>query len=245
MVIRSFSSMHNFLRIGTLGLGLLFSSMAFSQGIIPSEGKVDTTFSLEQKIAINKIILSWLEENPELLLMAIQNAQTKANNALLDPNDLIIGGGQEVSLTAFIDRTDKASQILVSMLFALAGSDPSLKIDVKELPLLSNDSVKISSMAYASRKLGEAQGFKFETLLLAHPEAIPTETEVATALSVDANKFKQIQDSPDAVAYLTRVRNMANNIGITGTPVVLIGKRAFKGLPKIEELRKAILDARK
>ena len=224
---------------GVVACGLLIPSVGYPQGVSKAE-----TFTPEQKLAINKMIVNWLEDNPEVLLMAIENAQLKANNALLDASDLLIGNGQAVDLTAFIDRTDKSSQVLLSMLFALAGSDPTLKMDVKELPLLSQDSIKISSMAYASRTLGEAQGFKFETLLLAHPDAVPTDTDIASTLLVDIKKFKEIQDGPEAVAYLTRVRAMATNIGITGTPVVLIGKRAFKGLPKIDELRKAILDAK-
>jgi protein-disulfide isomerase len=218
--------------------------MASAQGI-PIDSNIDTTFTLEQKIAINKMISAWFEEHPEMLLMALQNAQHKANDALLDADDLIIGNGKDVTLTAFIDRSDKASQVLISMLFALAGSDNNLRIDIKELPLVSDNSVKISTMAYAARKTGEAQGFKFETLLLSQPEKIPTEAEVATFLNVDLAKFQAFENSPEAVAYLKRVRDMSNNIGITGIPVVLIGKRAFKGLPKIEELRQAILDAQK
>jgi protein-disulfide isomerase len=70
--------------------------------------------------------------------------------------------------------------------------------------------------------------------------------KIAEKLGLDMAKLKKDMDSPEIKAEIERVRELANKMGINGTPHFLVGDRGIAGAPEdlYEQLAKNVTELR-
>ena len=207
-------------------------------------------FSAEQKAAIEKIIKDYLLANPEVM-MDVQNAleakmetlqaeklklalKESAGEIFHRPNAPTAGNPKgDITVVEFFDYNCGYCKRAFGDIAKLVEKDPKVKVVFKELPILSKASEEAAKVALAAR----AQGKYWEV----HRTLIGLRGEVneASALraveklgGLDVAKLKKDMDSPEVKAEIETVRNLAQKMGINGTPHVLVGDRAIAGAPQ-------------
>jgi protein-disulfide isomerase len=207
-------------------------------------------FSAEQKAAIEKIIKEYLLANPEVM-MDVQNAleakmetlqaerlkltlKESAAEIFHRPNAPTAGNPKgDITVVEFFDYNCGYCKRAFGDIAKLVDKDPKVKVVFKELPILSKGSEEAAKVALAAR----AQGKYWEV----HRTLIGLRGEVneASALraveklgGLDVAKLKKDMDSPEVKAEIETVRNLAQKMGINGTPHFLVGDRAIAGAPQ-------------
>ncbi|NJO33354.1 MAG: DsbA family protein [Rhodospirillales bacterium] len=228
--------------------------------------QASSPFTAEQKGAIEKIIKDYLLANPEVM-MDVQNAleakmetlqaerlkltlKESANEIFRRPNAPTAGNPNgDITVVEFFDYNCGYCKRAFGDIAKLVDKDPKVKVVFKELPILSKGSEEAARVALAAR----LQGKYWEV----HRTLIGLRGEVneASALravekagGLDMAKLKKDMDAPEVKAEIETVRNLAQKMGINGTPHFLVGDRAIAGAPQnllevisghVAELRKA------
>lgn len=207
-------------------------------------------FSAEQKAAIGQIIKEYLLANPEIM-MDVQNAlearmetlqaerlklalKESAAEIFRRPNAPTAGNPNgDVTVVEFFDYNCGYCKRAFTDIAKLVEKDPKVKVVFKELPILSKGSEEAARVALAARMQGKY--WEAHRVLI----ALRGEVNEASALravekmgGLDMAKLKKDMDAPEVKAEIETVRNLAQKMGINGTPHFLVGDRAIAGAPQ-------------
>lgn len=206
-------------------------------------------FTPDQKKAIETIIKDYLVANPELFLeiqsaleQKMEKIQAEKLKVALKDNakdifrhaDAPFAGNPagDVTVVEFFDYNCGYCKRGLVDLAKLIDKDPKIKVVFKELPILSKGSEEASKVALAARFQGkywevhrgllEAKGQVNEAAGL----------KIAEKLGLDLARLKKDMAGAEVKAEIERVRELAQKMGINGTPHFLVGERSIPGAPE-------------
>lgn len=194
-----------------------------------------------KKDEIEKIIHDYIMENPELVADALdahaineemrEAALAEENLAVLMPELLTsedgyaIGASEEDAKVVVVELFDyhcgycKDAGLVMSQ---LVEEDDDLRVILRELPILREESRLAAEMALSARDQDKYQAFHFALMgasgLL---DAARIET-IARETGIDVAKMQSVHDAADYSDLLMRTREIAIDLGITGTPSFII-----------------------
>ncbi len=227
----------------------------------PSAGPFDA----RQKAAIEEIIKDYLLANPEVML-EIQTAleskmeklqAEKLKTALKNNTDDIFRSSSapvagnpngDVPIVEFFDYNCGYCKKAFIDLAKAVEQDPKIKLILNELPILSKSSEEAARVALAAGLQGKY--WDVHRALI----GIRGEVNQATSLKaiekipgLDQAKLKKDIGSDAVTAEIKRVRDLAQKMGIQGTPHFLVGDRAIAGAPGnlLEQIQGHVADLRK
>ena len=243
------------LALGALaGLAVAFATPAAAQ------------FSDKQKDEIGAIVRDYLLKNPEVLRDALQElekrqrdaeavAQRKAledqKQALFhDPEAIVVGNPNgDVTMVEFFDYNCGYCKRAFGDLDKLAASDPKLRIVLKDFPILGPDSVAASRIAVAARaQLTPEKYWEFHKRLMVETKGrVGKDAALALAKSfgLDLKKLEADADGPAVEARIRQVMDIADALGINGTPAFVIGDKVIPGAVGLGPMVKAVAEVRK
>ena len=147
----------------------------------------------------------------------------------------------DVTLVEYYDYNCGYCRASLPAIRQLLADDPNLRIVFRELPVLadsSRDAARISLVAAAQDKFS-----KFHDALYAGgPVSTDTIAAAARTAGVDTSDLSTI--APKVDAEIASNLDTAAKLGITGTPSWVIGDRVMSGAFPIEDLKRAIAEAR-
>ena len=245
------------------GLGLVAALPAPPAALAQAPAADTRLFSPEQKRAIEEIVKDYLIANPEVFLEVQQSLEAKmeqiqaerikaaiAQNAhdIYHSADAPVAGNPkgDITVVEFFDYNCGYCKRGFPELAKLIDKDPKVRVVLKELPILSKGSEEAARVALAARLQGkywdvhrallESKGQANEAVAL----------KIAEKLGLDMAKLKKDMDSPEIKAEIERVRELANKMGINGTPHFLVGDRGIAGAPEdlYEQLAKNVTELR-
>lgn len=245
------------------GLGLVAALPAPPAALAQAPAADTRPFSPEQKRAIEEIVKDYLIANPEVFLEVQQSLEAKmeqiqaerikaaiAQNArdIYHSADAPVAGNPkgDITVVEFFDYNCGYCKRGFPELAKLIDKDPKVRVVLKELPILSKGSEEAARVALAARLQGkywdvhrallESKGQANEAVAL----------KIAEKLGLDMAKLKKDMDSPEIKAEIERVRELANKMGINGTPHFLVGDRGIAGAPEdlYEQLAKNVTELR-
>jgi protein-disulfide isomerase len=245
------------------GLGLVAALPAPPAALAQAPPADTRLFSPEQKRAIEEIVKDYLIANPEVFLEVQQSLEAKmeqiqaerikaaiAQNArdIYHSADAPVAGNPkgDITVVEFFDYNCGYCKRGFPELAKLIDKDPKVRVVLKELPILSKGSEEAARVALAARLQGkywdvhrallESKGQANEAVAL----------KIAEKLGLDMAKLKKDMDSPEIKAEIERVRELANKMGINGTPHFLVGDRGIAGAPEdlYEQLAKNVTELR-
>lgn len=240
------------LRVLLLAFALLFAS---------TRAEAADAFTPTQRDEIVRIVRDALTRDPTILrdaLAALQSdeehrseramsdAIARLGPALVDPADAVEGNPRgDVTLVEFYDTRCPYCRRMLPVMTDLMRAEPNLKIVMKDLPILGPVSQLESRALLAANRQGGY--FKLRDALMASAPASTPETIQATAdrLGLDGAKLLRDMEDPAVRTRLAGNVAMAQNIGIQGTPAMVIGRRVLAGAADLPELREAVAQARK
>lgn len=170
-------------------------------------------------------------------------------DALLhDPQTPTFGNPKgDVTIVEFFDYNCGYCKRGFSELAKLLDKDSKVKLVLKELPILSKGSEEAAKVALAARLQGkywEVHRALLESRVQAN-EAVAL--KLAEKTGVDMARLKRDMEGPEVKAELAKSREIAQKMGIQGTPHFLIGDKAIPGAPDnlFETLTAMVADVRK
>jgi protein-disulfide isomerase len=222
-------------------------------------------FDANQKAALQAVIKEYLLNNPELMLEVqtaleakMEKLQAEKLKATLESNsaeiyrhkDAPVAGNPtgDIPVVEFFDYNCGYCKRAFSDIAKLVDTDPKVKLVLKELPILSKGSEEASRVALAARMQG--QYWPVHRALIALKGEVNEQTALRTVEKlgvVDMEKLRKDMADEAVTAEINRVRELAQKMGIQGTPHFLVGDRAIPGAPGnlLEQIQSNVAELRK
>jgi protein-disulfide isomerase len=205
------------------------------------------SISVDQQ-RVERIIRDYLTRNPQILVemaseldkhQAIEEAsqQTKAisDNAeaiFRSPVSYVAGNPNgDVSVVEFFDYNCPFCRRALHNVVKLINDDGKVRLVLKELPILSDDSVAAAKLALASNKQGKY--FEMHQKLLSEPGKADKEKalRIAKDLGLDVDRLQKDAEDPDIKKALDEAKDLAQKLSLKGTPLFLVGDQVISGAP--------------
>ncbi|MFM9939652.1 MAG: DsbA family protein [Hyphomicrobiaceae bacterium] len=231
---------------------------------MPVVGSGVGPFNGEQKAAIETIVRDYFINNPEVFLDIQQAVEAKMEKIQADRLKMavkdnakelfkrssapIAGNPQgDITVVEFFDyNCGYCRKAFVDMAKLIEG-DSKIKLVLKELPILSKgseDAAKVALAAKAQGKYWEAH----RALLTVRGELNEqTAFKAVEKIGLDMAKLKTDMESAAVLGEIKLVRDLAQKMGIQGTPHFLVGDRAIPGAPGnlLEQVQGHVAELRK
>jgi protein-disulfide isomerase len=209
---------------------------------------------------VERIVRDYLLREPEIVYEALQELQRRQAEAaqarqraaivenqaeLLEAPHTPIGGNPDgdVTLVEFFDYRCAYCRRVVSSMQALLGEDRNLRVVFKDLPVLGPDSVRAARAALASRRQNGYVPFHF-ALMTTDDLSMPGIRAVAESVGLDPDRLERDMASAEVSAAIDANYQLANELGIEGTPAFVIGEQLIPGAVDKARLEQLIREAR-
>ena len=213
-------------------------------------------FTPAQRAEIVQILRDALKQDPSILRDAVTAMQADAGNraraaiaaartTLVDPADPVGGNPNgDVTIVEFFDTRCPYCRKLEPTMADLLARDHRVRLVYKDLPILGPASVLGSKALLAA----QAQG-GYEKLRAAIMSAPPDTSRaiIQSAAEHSGLDWKRLDHDMNDPAIATRIQTnlkQARDLGIEGTPALVIGGELIPGAVDLAELQKAVAAAR-
>ncbi|RWX78787.1 DsbA family protein [Neorhizobium lilium] len=216
-----------------------------------------------QKKEMGDFIREYLVQNPEVLIEA-QNALEAKQQAMrlaqstkgvtenkdqifASPVDITLGNPKgDVTIVEFFDYNCGYCKHALSDMDDILAKDKNVRFILKEFPILGPDSIAAHRVANAVRLLAPEKYAQFHRALLGGQEHASEQTAIAVATSLGLNEAEirksMVQNPNDG--QVRQAYQLANAIGITGTPTYVVGNEALFGAVGQEAIEEKIANVR-
>jgi protein-disulfide isomerase len=228
------------------------SPLAAPGGQLSGEIKEQVGATVREYLLANpKVIREVFEalETHEEEQRSVQVTEAIANNGELlfnSPRDMVIGNPKgDITLVEFFDYNCSYCKRAQADLAELMASDSNLRVVLKEFPILTPGSTEAARVSMAAAR--QAKTWEFHSLLLgARGEANEARALMAAEeAGLDMEKLATDMKDPEIGPALKATQELADAIGIQGTPAYIVGEELVRGAIGLEGLREAIARQRK
>jgi len=194
------------------------------------------------KAEIGKIVREYLLENPELMLEVQQALEAKQQNELTITQQGIINSQKnqifsssyqieignpeaEITIVEFFDYNCGFCQRALTDMEIMLQSNNKLKFVLKEFPVLGEASIEATRVSMAFSKLVPEKHAEFHTELLSLPGQKDGDRAMQLAVKMGANQDEVLaeMENPAIIETIQETYELANSLGITGTPSYIVG----------------------
>ncbi len=213
-----------------------------------------------QRQEVVKLLRDTLRTDPSILREALKNLEaddakqqesaTKSMLAQLGPKlvsaaDPVRGNTSgDVTIVNFYDTRCPYCRRMLPAEAELLRLDPGIRIVDKDIPILGNVSQLESQALLAAQ--GQGGYFKLQDAIM-HSTAPSTRDSVRAAadrLGLDGARILREMDDPAIKQRLATNMSLADQLGIQGTPALIIGTHLVSGAVELAELQKIVTEAR-
>lgn len=192
--------------------------------------------------------------NPEVLPEAMERLQAQQRLARLEPvrSELerpfpgaVLGNPQgKVTLVEFSDYACGYCRQSVADVQQLIAANPDLRVVIREYPILSPQSADAARMSLAAAQQGKYAAFH-EAMFRLGPPSPETIEQAAKEAGLDLAAARATIASGALDPFLQTNMELANRLGIGGTPGWVVGDRIIDGAVGSTVLGEAIEEARR
>jgi protein-disulfide isomerase len=238
-------------------IAAVFGALRFA-GMIGGEGVPAVAMN---KADVEKIVRNYLLENPEVIFEAVEAMKSKEEGQRLvkmrekakahqtqlyaEAEPLVAGNPKgDVTIVEFFDYRCPYCRKVKKTVADLLNQDGNIKLILKEFPILSPESEMAAQVAIAAA----AQGKYWDVHMAFMGAEDLTEERIFTlakGAGADIARLKADLKDPKIAKRLAETQTLARSLGIDATPTFFIGDEPSTGALTLEELKKAIAEARK
>jgi protein-disulfide isomerase len=169
-----------------------------------------------------------------------------ADQVFRDPADPVGGNPNgDATLVEFFDYNCPYCKQMAPVMTQAEESDPHLRIVYKDYPILGPSSVIAAKAALAANQQGKYVAFHRALYQLRGPLDENKILDAAKAVGLDVDRLKEDMQAPDIGARLAKNIELAQTLGVTGTPGFAVGDRVFNGATDLKWLQAMIAEARR
>lgn len=162
------------------------------------------------------------------------------------PGQIVLGNPDgDVTLVEFFDYNCGYCRAALPDMAALLAEDPDLKVILKEFPILSNESIDAARIGVLVGE-SEANYWDFHSALFTSRGKVDKSVALAAAedLGLSPVELELQMGDPRVAQTIQSSYEIAQALGITGTPTYIIGNEIIPGAIGADELRARIADMR-
>jgi protein-disulfide isomerase len=215
------------------------------------------------RAAFGEQVRAYLLENPEVIMEAIQVLEKRRSTAaaeadrklvaenadrLFDDGFSWVTGNPEgdVTLVEFLDYRCGYCKKAQPEVEALLESDPNIRLVIKEFPILGPDSVAAGKMALAALELDREKFGPLHHALIDYRGNLTEDAayELAEEAGYDVDELRELAGSAEIDDQLQQNYQLAQTLGLQGTPAFIVGDQVIRGYLPADELAAAIEEAR-
>ncbi len=205
---------------------------------------------------VEKIVRDYLLKKPEVIeqaMIARRNQQLaeqqKQQKEAVEQNsekifkashDFVAGNPNgDVTVVEFFDYNCGFCRRAFTDMAKVIEADKNIRVIFKELPIFGEQSEQAARAAIAS--IQQNKYFEFHRDMLVEPGRANEEKalKIAEKLGMDVEKLKTDMKAPSITEALKANGELANDIGLDGTPLYIVGDEIINGAP--EDLADQIL----
>jgi len=239
------------------GLGLAALAAVAALAVASPSVQAQQTIDPAQKDAIELIVRDYIRAHPEVVVEALDAYQAKkdederkaqatsltsqADQIFRSPTSPVIGNPKgDVTLVEFFDYNCGYCKRSQPDLEKLLKQDTGLRVVLKEFPILGPASVTAARASLAAQK--QDKYFDFHTKLMGFKGPLTDEVvyTVAGQVGLDLDKLKQDMNDPSVVAELRDNMELAQKLGVQGTPAFVINDQIIPGAVGFDALKSQI-----
>ncbi|GGG27277.1 membrane protein [Caldovatus sediminis] len=218
-------------------------------------------FTPEQRRAIVEILREALRQDPSILrdaLVALEESEIRARGdrareaiarhaeALFrDPADPVKGNPRgDVTIVEFFDVRCSFCRQIHPAIEELLRRDGRLRLVLKDLPILGPNSALAARALLAAQRQGKYLEFQDALLRLRGDTPEGVLREQAERLGLDWARLRREMDDPAIQRRIEANLRLAREIGVEGTPALVIGERLVPGALDLPTLERLVAEAR-
>jgi protein-disulfide isomerase len=241
----------------------LFAAILILLGMIVGPAQAQG-LSDAQKKEVETLIGDYLRTNPEVILEAIRAMQEREQAAQLrrqqdgmtarrqelenDPASPVIGNPQgDITIVEFFDYRCTYCKTVLPAVQRLLKEDQKVRYVMKELPILSPESRIAAKVALAVWNSDPKRYFDLHGKLMDARGDLNEKRifEIAKSAGVDIERTKKSMDAVEIEKALAANLDLAQTLGVTGTPGFIVGNRLVPGAVDYATLKQLVADARR
>lgn len=210
-----------------------------------------------QKEAIEQVVRDYIRAHPEIVVEALDAYQAKkdederaaqaktltsrADELFRSASSPVIGNAQgDVTLVEFFDYQCGYCKRAQPDLERLVKQDGGLKVVLKEFPILGPASVTAARASLAAQMQGKYLDFHTKMMGLKGQLTDEVIYDTAKQVGLDVDKLKQDMNDPAVVAELRANMDLAQALGVQGTPAFVINDQIIPGAVGFDALKSQI-----
>jgi protein-disulfide isomerase len=222
---------------------LLAATMLCTAAIAPA-----SAFDAAEREEIESILRDYLLANPEFLL-EVQDAYERkiaesqrekqgetiaSQNASIfeDPKDPVLGNPEgSVTVVEFFDYNCGYCKRAMSDMTSMMENDSELRFVLKEFPILGPESEEAHRVSYAFNEIMPEKYGDFHLRLLGFDGRANGDVamRIATELGADEAAIRDRMDDDEISDRIRATYQLAENLGINGTPAYVVGDEVVSG----------------
>jgi protein-disulfide isomerase len=219
----------------------------------------------------NASIAKWIQNNPKAIIESVQKMQIEEAQKIQEERDKIVkekiparmddlisdsldgtfvsNDKPDVNIIEFFDYNCGYCKMVGETVNQLKSdkTEKNIRIVYKEYPILGASSEDLAKVAIAVNIISPSKYSLFHHELM-KSKARTTEEAIKIAVDIGINvvnlKTTLKKDEKKINDKIQKNRELARDLGITGTPGFIIGKQLIPGAVSLEEIKKAIKKAR-
>lgn len=219
-------------------------------------------FTDEQRNEIVQIFQQFFLENPEIIREALialeqKNEEKRASEIrdiivsqkqiIENPKGLFSAGNPEadVTIVEFFDYNDPNSKQSLADILYLLENDKDLKVVFYETPMHAQSSLTAAHATLAAKK--QDKYLTLHSALLSYNGGLLDEKiifDIAKQAGLNVNQLKKDMASPEIEQAIENSSNIAEILGVQGTPAFIIGDDLYRGTMGLENMRAKINEIR-
>jgi protein-disulfide isomerase len=228
----------------------------------PAGAQDKSAFTPAQREQLKGLIRDYLLEHPEVIAEAVGKLQEKEEarkdaeraaviatrkDELFNPKEQTFLGNLQgdVTIVEFFDYNCGYCKSMFADLMQVVKSDGRIRVVMKELPILGPSSVTASKAALAARN--QRKYAEFHQALISYKGALneAAVTTVAKGVGLNVEKLQADMKDPELDKIIDRNRTLAQDLGVTGTPALVIGDTFVGGAIGKDRIAELVAAARK
>jgi protein-disulfide isomerase len=217
----------------------------------------------EQRRITEAIVRDYILRNPEIVLEAIRILQSReqaaageraihavaANDSALRHGPATPVGGNpngDVTIVQFFDYACPYCRNAHPVIAQLIEDDPNVRVVYKEFPVLGEASVFAARVGLAVHLLAPDRYLAFHAAMFQARGRLSPEIAIQTAVEVGVDRVRLMEatESDEVGQLINRNLQLAQAIGVNGTPGFLIGDAIVPGLIQVDQFKQLIAQAR-
>ncbi|MEL6766637.1 MAG: DsbA family protein [Pseudomonadota bacterium] len=244
---------------------LLALGLWVAPDLAPAEEQIDfSAMTPEQQAAFGEAVRGYLIENPEVIYEAIQVLEERREREAAEAETTLVsqylgalhdttysweGGNPEGDITVveFLDYRCGFCKRAHPAVKEVLETDENVRLIVREFPILGPESVVAGRMAMAAYRLDAELYPSLNDELMAFRGDL-TETmayRIAGQVGYDIAELKELAASDEIASEIDKNYQLAEVLGIQGTPTFIIGDRIVRGFLPADRFLAEIADARR